>query len=424
MSNCRETPKNNKCAATTSNNTGSVNQCDGTSVCLSFGTSLVYDGNCWKVSGTPTVSDGWYDRVHVVNGCIVDADISPLPVYVPPPCAPTGSGGGGGGDTCGPLSPDPANLLVCNGTDLLGKLYFGTQVGLTVSGYGTATSPLEFTVTSQAQQTYINTSTPDAISLTGSGTLADAYIIGLKTSPLAAGTYNGITFDAYGKAIAASSIDGLTALTNGVGTTASVVAGVGKVDLANTGVTAGNYLLGGYTVSYNLQGQATSIGQTISIDAGTYTLGSWDVTVNAQGSITDIEAAVIPPAELLNGEFVRYFPAPAIATIEEYSVTIDLQVASALCITYTSGDDSIAESGSAEAMRAVVYVNSAAVATQRNFVSGYVEGGESHRTMAVTKAITGVIPAGSVEITIANRDGQYLLPIASILEIALVAVIP
>jgi hypothetical protein len=134
--------------------------------------------------------------------------------------------------------------------------------------------------------------------LTGSGSLTDAYIIGMQNSPLAAGTYGAFTTDPYGRVIGYDSTgdDGaIKSLLDGAGTTAVVGGGIGRIDITDTGVVSGSYVFGGYTATINSRGQTTAVQRNITLNPATYRLGGYDVTLTETGSVSAIVEAPVDP---------------------------------------------------------------------------------------------------------------------------------
>ncbi|MDU8951639.1 MAG: hypothetical protein E7G41_06270 [Bifidobacterium sp.] len=294
---CRTTPKNNNCTTRDAEQDVAA-VCEAFDVCLGAGRSLHFDGQCFRVDGSVTIPDGWYSQVQIVNGCIVDAKGADVSVYTPAPCAPAAGpcsdAGGSGGSSMPPLSPDACNLLANSGGQLLATLHVTQGTGVTVSGCGSQNDPLRISSSNSGDggAVYLQSSTPSALGVTGSGTLQDAFQIGLKESPLAAGEHGAFTTDAYGRITAynaSAADDALTALAPGAGTEVEVITpGVARVNLTATGVKDGTYLLGGYTLGIDVNGRVVSAVQSVTVEAGTYTLGRYDVAVNATGSITGI----------------------------------------------------------------------------------------------------------------------------------------
>lgn len=294
---CRTTLKNTTCAPTAQE--PQTVSCTPFDTCLSFGRTLHFDGNCLSARGTPNTLDGWYGEVQVVNGCIVAARPVELPTYTPAPCAPAagpcgGDTGGGSNTGCPPISPNVKNLSYCDNGALMSELVFGTLDGISKTGTGTRNDPLNLSASggSGGGTTYITAGSPEAITISGNGSLIDSYIIGMTNSALAAGVHGDITTDPWGRIIAYSPPDGgaIQTLMDGVGTTATSAGGIGRIDIKNTGVTAAPYVFGGYTASINAQGQTTSITRNITIAPGVYRLGAFDATLTETGSISKIVA--------------------------------------------------------------------------------------------------------------------------------------
>lgn len=325
MNKCRKTPKNARCAPEPVESLPPL--CDPFEVCLSFGRSLSFDGACVRLNGQPVIADGWYGEVHVVNGCIVDARASDIPVYTPPPCAPAATscdeGGNGGSVT---LSHDAANLTVLSGNQLLTKLHYGPNEGISVSGSGTRNDPLIFSVTAgEDSGVYISSGSPDALSVSGAGEQRDPYILKLSESPLGAGTYGPFEIDSVGRVIgydADAGGDGVQSLLDGDGTTVNALgAGVYRIDLEELEGVTGNYTMGGYTVTVDANGRVSGIKRGVTLKEGTYTLGNYTVSVNAYGSITKIEKATTP---VQPNVFVAHYAAGEASTTVAMQLTTDV----------------------------------------------------------------------------------------------------
>ena len=410
---CRTTPKNNNCGGreVAQNDTPS---CAAFDVCLGGGRSLHFDGQCFRVEGSVRIPDGWYSQVQIINGCVVDAKDSDIPVYTPAPCAPAAGpcseSGGSGGSSMPPLSPDACNLLSNSGGQLLASLHVSQGTGVTVSGCGSQNDPLRISASSsEGGSVYLQSSTPSALGVTGSGTLQDAFQVGLKESPLAAGDHGAFTTDAYGRIIgynAAASDDALTALAPGAGTLAEIITpGVARVNLTETGVKEGSYLLGGYTLGIDVNGRVTSATQSVTIEAGTYTFGRYDVAVNATGSITGItENADAEP--LL--KFVGVFRSNA---GDERVFSFETHRAAQFYIHYQGAFGVAQENGP----RGMQFTDSImqVVIDGTNMSGGMVQYAQSGTTASTTAPAEyhlltgGVFPAGAHEIQFTMPNGTH-----------------
>jgi hypothetical protein len=211
MSTCRKTNKNDNCGGQELTTPPVV--CEGFQLCLPFGRTLVYDGDCLRLEGTTSVPDGVYGRFKLVDGCLTEAFPEDVPVYTPPPCLPAPTPCGGGGTEAAGLTPSADNLLFYDGAGrLMGRLYAEQGSGIQVSGAGTESSPLRISSIVEPNDTRITSSTPDVIQIDGQGSESQPYDIKHAGSPANNGQdLAGFTVDSYGhirgyQAPAASSI--------------------------------------------------------------------------------------------------------------------------------------------------------------------------------------------------------------------------
>lgn len=290
MNKCRTTRKNQHCGVEVVQEP-SRTPCDPINVCLGFGRSLVWSGNCPEVRGTTTISDGWYGQVHVVDGCIVDARDAQIPVYTPAPCAPAASPCDDGGSSSVTLNPAACNLLTFTSGMLDARLHFGDSTGVTITGCGTANDPLRFSVEVDGGSVFVKSGSPQVIGVEGDGSMANPFTISLANGPLDAGWHGAYEIDMYGRVIGfdATRTGLIEAVNDGDGIELKVESGILTANLKDVNVVAGQYTTGGYTYTVNSKGQVTNIRRDITIDEDTYQLGSYNVTVNAYGSITRIE---------------------------------------------------------------------------------------------------------------------------------------
>lgn len=307
MNKCRTTRKNQHCGVEVVQEPSST-PCDSINVCLGFGRSLVWSGNCYEVRGTPTIEDGWYGQVQVVDGCIVDARAASVPVYTPAPCAPAAAPCGDSGSTSVTLNPDACNLLTYTSGMLDARLYIGDTTGVTVTGCGTANDPLRFAVSVDSDSVFVKSGSPDVIGVEGDGSASSPFTISMTYGSLNAGWHGSYEIDMYGRVIGFDSsrtglIDGVS---DGAGIELVVEAGILTANLKDVGVTAGQYTTGGYTYTVNSRGQVTNIRRDITITEDTYSFGSCNVTVNAYGSITRVEPASVSTSAITD-TFVGQF---------------------------------------------------------------------------------------------------------------------
>lgn len=270
------------------------------SICLPWGGQLYQDATgIHAQSGTPP-PDGIYDRIVVANGCIIDARKSEAPVYVGSPCAPlpgdcSGSGGGGStGNTCNPSST-PGNLYRC---DFSGRPLVTCEIvggaGVTVTGSGTTADPYIISAGGgESGGVYLH-SDNEAISITGAGTRDDPYVFAHKAGYQT--TANGLVFDAYGHLVGetgGSANAGVQGIIGDEGIKVDVdnrsgIYTIGLEDPLNN--KEGTYLFGGYNVTLDKYNRVFDIQQGINLgEPQTFTCGDKDITVNALGSITNVQ---------------------------------------------------------------------------------------------------------------------------------------
>lgn len=404
---CRTKEKNTRCNDTKIMSTAD-NSCAAFEVCLGAGRVLTFNGRCFSVQGSSSIPDGWYSEVQIVNGCIVAAKERDVPTYTPPPCAPAPGACGDnstGVPTLPPLSPDICNLITNTGGELLAALQVQAGEGVTISGCGTQTSPLIISAETSDTAIYINSSTPSVLRVTGSGTLADAYQIGLVTSPLAAGQYGAYTVDMYGRIVGydATANDGIQAVSPGRGVDVQTISsGVVQISTTDTGVQEGTYLTGGYETSVAADGRITGYRQAIEIAAGAYQLGDYTVTLNSQGSVTSITTA---PLGLSSQKFVAMFRSDA-GTERVMSFTTDVD--SQFYIIY-KGMFAPAQPGAGHGIQFtdnLLRITIDGVAMTGGAVE-YMPDGTAGLPVAYYVLTAGVFPAGEHEVQFITPDGTH-----------------
>lgn len=223
---CRNTVKVLDCGSTLE--TQQKNTYEPFEVCLPFGRKLVYDGQGLRLQENVVLADGQYGLFTIENGCITDAFVQPVCEYTAQPCTPAATACGDGTSSDITLQPGEDNLLNFDASGRLGaSLTYETSTdGLTITGYGTATSPLVINYTpGEADKTYLQSGTPAVLPVSGTGTALDPYYVQHAESALGAGKYGEFTIDAFGH------ITGYEAQTLSV---SSIIAGDGIV-VSNAG---------------------------------------------------------------------------------------------------------------------------------------------------------------------------------------------
>lgn len=283
--------------------------------------TISWDGARLRSEKTQNIPDGEYGTVIFQDGCIVGVGDCAVPAYTPPFCNPNpppcgdGSGGGSGSYS---ISPQAGNSLQDTALGLYAKTYIQAGSGVTVTGQGTQGSPYIVSASSEGSGGVNLVSDNPHIQLT---TLAAGVTgIGLTTSGISPGTYNGFVVDAYGFITGFDADDTEDAVEEILAGTDIEVAGAGGgvYTIGHASSAAGNkkFQLGGFTVDLNGSGHITEAKRTIAVEEGAYAIDGWLVTVNREGSITNIEPEPVstePPN-----------PAGPIIDIIEYSIKTNI----------------------------------------------------------------------------------------------------
>jgi len=259
-------------------------------VCLPFGRKLVWDGQGLRLQENVVLADGQYGVITVQNGCITDAVAQPVCEYTAQPCTPAATPCG---DSSGSISLQPGadNLLNYDASGRLGaSLTYETNTeGLSITGYGTAASPLVIDYTpGDSEKTYLQSGTPTILPVAGSGSDTDPYFISHEESVLGAGTYGNFTIDAFGHII-----------------------GYEEQTLAVTSVVAGDGLV------VSKAGTIYTVGMERKTTSGTYRLGGYDMTFDGQGTLSGTAQAISLPVDPDTG-LITYDPTYTTFTFNEY----------------------------------------------------------------------------------------------------------
>lgn len=273
---------------------GSEADCPDWEICLPFGARLYQQDGCVRyVPGEPP-EDGVYGLITFENGCITAVAENPVSKYqsdacAPVPCPCSEDSDTSSSDFCD-ASTTTGNLYSCDSSGKpLVKAYINGGDNVSVTGSGTLSDPFVITVDVDTGGVTSLISTTDAITVTAYiGDIEIAHKTGWNER-----TINGMSFDNYGHLIDYSETSTTTQIigvvgSNGVAaeTNSEGIVTVTLEDPANKLI--GNYLLGGYTVELDTWNRVYDISRTIIMTEGTYALGAYDVGINAYGSITDI----------------------------------------------------------------------------------------------------------------------------------------
>lgn len=300
MSQCRKTPKNNKCDNNLETVAHDKMPCAALSVCLGFGRELYFDGDCWSERGTVTLTDGYYNSFLVVNGCITAAEKIPAPSITAGPCAPVpadcgGNGGSGGSSDITVDTTAPCNIFYKGANGYTAIVNAESTDTVAVTGCGTAQQPFKFSANIPETSIAINSGTGESITvdkLVGQNVWVIKHADGLNQ------TINGMEFNASGHLVSytAQEVSSITGITEGPGIKVDVTGGVAVVSLQPSDAKSGNSQLGGYLVETDLYGRIIKMDQTIKIEPVVLDPFFTELTINATGSVTEYKAIDRRPA--------------------------------------------------------------------------------------------------------------------------------
>lgn len=288
---CREMPKNNRCAPEAVPAAVDSYPCPQVDFCLPFGRHVTFDGGCLNVQEPAALpADGEYGLLVVENGCITDVREAPLPIYTPPPCTPavTPCDGETGGVNISHASGD---LLDYDASGrLTAFLYIDGTNGISVTGSGTADDPLNFQSLIEPNDTYLKSGTPDIITVHGDGSQQNSYIVShTATNP---GPFEGLELDAYGHVKNfIPDQNSLVSVLPGPGLDVTTENRVATVALKAVMENAATVPLGGYTVTVDIYGRMTALARMIELEPGVYDPMAWVFEVDGYGSIVDAQPA-------------------------------------------------------------------------------------------------------------------------------------
>lgn len=205
------------------------------SICLPFGGRLYQqNGVIYHDPGNPP-PDGLYDRIELVNGCVVGLYKGDVPVYTASPCAPV---------------PCPCGEPSSSTQDVSTQTYIVAGDGIAVTGAGTASSP--FVIRSLVEeQPKVTVTGVGAIEVTGDNSYRVAHKDGLSS------IINGMHFDEYGHLVSYDTptfADGVKEVKggNGIDVEYQPMTGIATVSLSELGPSgvSGTYDVGPYRMEF------------------------------------------------------------------------------------------------------------------------------------------------------------------------------
>ena len=271
--------------------------------------TIKWDGyNLYKNRIRNTV-DGTYDRISVVDGCVVGYSAGDVPTYTPPYCNPAPAPCGEGEVNTGgvTISPTAGNILKQDVLGLYARAYVTGGDNVEVTGTGTQDNPLRINVPSN---TVTRISGVGSIKVTE--TTPNNYSAELQDSGISPGVYGGFNVSAKGiiTGYTASTEGNIESVSAGLEINTSLVNGVLSIGHPAVDIPNLQYVFGGYTVSISDAGHITSVTPSITVAPGSYALGAYTLAITEDGSISGIIANAMPPAAgsftTTDGKTIRY----------------------------------------------------------------------------------------------------------------------
>ena len=257
--------------------------------------TIKWDGYNLYKNRTRNTVDGTYDRVSVVDGCVVGYSAGDVPTYTPPYCnpapAPCGDGGVGAGGVT--ISPTAGNILKQDALGLYARAYITGGDNVEVTGVGTQDNPIRINVPSN---TVTRVSGVGSVKVTE--TIPNNYSVELQDSGISPGVYGGFNVSAKGiiTGYTASTEGNIESVSAGLEINTSLINGVLSIGHSAVDIPNLQYVFGGYTVSISDAGHITSVTPSITVAPGSYAMGAYTLVITEDGSISNIIANAVPPA--------------------------------------------------------------------------------------------------------------------------------
>lgn len=294
--------------------------------------TVSWDGTRLRRERHRQTPDGTYSNITLVNGCITDYGYCDEPIYTPPYCNPSpgscqdtggNSTGGSGGSVT--ISPHKDNTLSTTPAGLFARTYVKAGDNISVTGTGTVNNPYvvsaSTTASGGAGGAIIGR---DGVKVTTSNT--GVSYVSLEPSALPAGKYEAFTLDAYGRIVGYDTSESIK-LAAGEGI--SITESIDGITIGhNVTDVDGTYQLGGYSLTMDRSGHITGIQRTTNLEAGTYNLGAYNVTVDEFGGVTKIQQLQVVEAagsfKTADGKTVSFDATGRIIDVQEPAVPVPI----------------------------------------------------------------------------------------------------
>lgn len=271
--------------------------------------TIQWDGYNLYKNRTRNTVNGTYDRVSVVDGCVVGYSAGDVPTYTPPYCnpapAPCGEGEANTGGVT--ISPTAGNILKQDVLGLYARAYITGGDNVKVTGTGTQDNPLRISVP------------PNTVTrVTGVGSIEvkepvpNNYSVELKNSGITAGNYGGFQVSEKGiiTGYVPSSEGNINSVSPGLEINTSLVNGVLTISHPQTNVQNLQYTFGGYTVGISDAGHITNVTPAITVPPGNYAMGAYTISITQDGSISGITTNPVPSSSgsfsTVDGKYIQY----------------------------------------------------------------------------------------------------------------------
>lgn len=269
--------------------------------CLPWGGSLAQNsGGCVEYTAphpTEVPEDGIYDKVIIVDGCIVGVEKAGIPVYQASPCAPVPTDCEGGDGT--EINPSTMGCNILR-VDASGRPYVCISIqgqnGIDVSGTGTPEDPIIVAgVGGGGDGNGYVKACNDGIKVSGNGSREDPWCIAHKEVPNGGTTAGGLSIDRYGHIIGEVPVgggEGIQSIIPGDGIHVENRPDKGTTTIgleAVAGLQPGAHIVDNWSITVDDYGRVIDMHKIWTVTPHTFRVNCVDYTVNEDGVISNIQ---------------------------------------------------------------------------------------------------------------------------------------